>query len=70
MRDHLAGSLKVASGRSSLMRVVAERWQVACPCEDELRPVKDCVGCPRFVGWCLSTGAGQLALVCRLEVRP
>lgn len=39
-----------------------------CPITGQIRTLADCAHCPRRIGWCLSSGAGELAMICCREV--
>jgi hypothetical protein len=42
----------------------ARKLRFFCPISGDLRSINDCERCPKFRGWCLSSAAGQLAIIC------
>ena len=52
------------------VRLTQETIQVACPFRQASVNAAHCAACPAFLGWCLSTGADEPALVCRDPADP
>jgi hypothetical protein len=43
----------------------ARKLRFFCPVSGDLRSINDCEKCRNFRGWCLSSAAGRLAIICK-----
>jgi len=67
----LGRKVDLASAKSlkqtSWLQVALSESRVVCPMESEPISAIRCVGCPRLIGWSLSTAHGEPGMVCRAK---